>query len=176
MLSDKWAASCTPARYVGSNTLRLLSRRQDQVGQPRAGHSLRYRGFGILRRRRRRPFVRCPAGDDGHVVARFRQAAERWLASHALTRLWTCIVGCRSEPEIAKTVSQFAQITPPNGVAPRSDRTGWRDRANSAVARHKLRNALGSLGTHSAGIEATFLPDHAGEKLDGQSVLCRRLL
>jgi hypothetical protein len=88
---------------------------------------------------------------------------------------WTCIVGCRSEPEIAKPFPQFAQIT--RRMAQRLDRIERiGETAPVGGARHKLRDALGAFAAHSAGIETTFLPDHAGKKLDGKRVLRRRLL
>ena len=34
-------------------------------------------------------------------------------------------------------------------------------------ARHKLRNPLGTLGAHGAGIETQFWPDNASKKLNG---------
>ena len=42
--------------------------------------------------------------------------------------------------------------------------------------RHELRNALGTFGAHSRRVETALLPNNASEKLDGQSVLRRRLL
>jgi hypothetical protein len=42
--------------------------------------------------------------------------------------------------------------------------------------RHELCNALGTFGAHGCSVETTLLPNNAGEKLDGQSVLRRRLL
>ena len=41
--------------------------------------------------------------------------------------------------------------------------------------RHELCDARGTLWTHSAGIEAALLPDHASEKFDGEAILCRSL-
>ncbi len=124
-----------PARYVGGDPLRLLLRRQDQIGQPRdnvalrpahtgstigsrspineakrAGHALWDSGFGALRRRAGRPFVGSPASDRGHVVARFaRQRAVAGKPRAYSSR--TGIVGRRGESEIAKPVPQFAEIT-----------------------------------------------------------------
>lgn len=56
----------------------------------------------------------------------------------------------------------------------------WIERIGKAMpvrgARHKLRNARGTLGAHRAGIETTFLPDDPGKELHGKSVLRRCLL
>jgi hypothetical protein len=85
----------------------------------------------------------------------------------------TCIVGRRSKPEIAKPISQFAQIT--RRMAQRLDRV---ERIGQAVPasglRHELCNARSALWTHSTGIETAFLPDHASEKFNRESVLRRR--
>ena len=51
------------------------------------------------------------------AVCLARQGAA--ACDHALTSAWTCIVGRRSESEIAKPVSQFAEIT--RGMAQRLD-------------------------------------------------------
>src|ERR1700719_3306980 len=87
---------------------------------------------------------------------------------------WTCIVGRRSEPEIAKPVSQFVQIS--RRMAQRLNRI---ERIGEAVPasglRHELCDARGSLWAHSAGIEAALLPDHASEKFYGEAILCRSL-
>ena len=41
--------------------------------------------------------------------------------------------------------------------------------------RHELRNALGAFGAHGLRIEATFLPDHAGEEFDRKPIRGRVL-
>jgi hypothetical protein len=58
-------------------------------------------------------------------------------------------------------------------------RLHWIERVGETVPargrRHELRNTCGSLRADSMGIEATFLPDHAGEELDWKAVLGRRV-
>src|ERR1700722_13949474 len=66
-----------PARHVSGDALRLLLRRQNKIGEPRARHALRDGGIGVLWRRRRGPFVGGPAGDDGDVVAGFARQLAR---------------------------------------------------------------------------------------------------
>src|SRR4029077_9512752 len=51
-----------PARHVRGDALRLLLRCPDQISKPRARYALRDRGLRGLRRRRRGPLVRRPAG------------------------------------------------------------------------------------------------------------------
>jgi hypothetical protein len=154
----------------------------NQMSCPKTGLSRRGFMIGIggltfavaLRRRGGRPFVGSPASNRGHIVARF--ARQRAVA--AKPRAYsprTGIVGGRGESEVAKPVPQFAEIT--RRVTQRLNRI---ERVRESVpigrARHKLGDTLGTLGTHCAGIETTFLPDHPCEKLDWKSVLGRRLL
>ena len=58
-------------------------------------------------------------------------------------------------------------------------RLDWLEWVSQAVPtggrRHELRDTCGSLRADSLRIEATFLPDHAGKKLDWEGVLRRRL-
>src|SRR5580693_3047444 len=96
-----------PARYVGGDALPLLLRCEDQIGKAGARYALRDRCLRLLWRRGRRPFVRRPAGHKSHVIARFgRESAVVRLPG--ADSAWACIVGCRRESEIAKSVEQFS--------------------------------------------------------------------
>ena len=125
------------------------------------------RWLACARRRPGCPFVRCPTSDDCHVVARLARQGVMACEPRA-NSAWTCIVGCRSESEIAKPVSQFAQIT--RRMAQRLDRIKRIGEAMPASGLwHELCDARGALWAHSAGIETALLPDHASEKFDGDT-------
>ena len=84
------------------------------------------------------------------------------------------IVRDRSKSKVAKPVQQFAQLRSrvPQRLH-RIERVG--ETVPASGRRHELGNTRGSLRTDSIGIEATFLPNHAGEELDRKAVLSRRL-
>ena len=139
-----------------------------------ARDALRDRGLRGLRRRRRSPFVGGPAGDDRDVVARL--ARQRALTGKPFAHpAGTGVVAGGGKTEIAEFLAQLAQIA--SGMAQRRDRI---ERIGKAAPirrlRHELRDALGTLGAHGAGVEAALLPDDAGEELDRQLVFRRVLL
>ena len=123
----------------------------------------------VLRRRRRRPFVGGPAGDDGDIVARLARQSAMAGQPFADARRAGIVAG-RGETEIAELRLQIVQI------ARRmcSDSIGSNGSASprqSAVCGMNCAMPARALGTHRARIETALLPDHAGEELDRQIVL-----
>ena len=163
-----------PARHIAGDALRLLFRCQDEIGEPGARQPLRDRGFRSLRRRRRGPFVGCPAGDDRYIVARL--ARQRAVAGQPCADApGAGVVAGRGETEIAEPVAQVAQIA--RRMAQRPDRI---ERIGKAApiggARHELRDALRAGAAYRPRVEAALLPDDAGEELDRKLILRRVLL
>src|ERR1700722_13932448 len=158
-----------PARHVRRDLLRLLLRRQNEIGEPRARHALRDGGVGVRRRRRRSPFVRGPAGDDGDIVAGL--ARQRARARDPFTdTAGPGIVAGGGETKVAEFFAQLAQI-----ARRMLERLDWIERIGKPMpirgAGHELRDASGALSAHGERVEPALLPDDAGEELDRQAIL-----
>ena len=155
-----------PARHMRGDLMRLLLRRQDEVGEPGAGHALRDRRLGLLRRRGRGPFIDGPAGDDGDIVARL--ARQRPLAgkpgAHAPR---PGIVAGGGEPEIAELLPSGRADSSPSDAAPAIGSNGSARPRASAVRGMNCAMPCAPLLLTAKRVETALLPDHRAKNSTG---------